>query len=280
MKKLSWICSALSAGLLCFSILADAVAAAPDAVLEVTQDGQTRQWSRSRLLSHPALRSITVKADVTYGRTMRYRAVPITALLGTMAPGATMQFTASDGFVANIPSDLLMGGADGAQAWIAIEPRTIGWPEIKPGKGSAGPFYLVWLHPEKSGVSSEQWPYRLARIAQAMPLTARYPQIVPAAAADSAAQRGMQVFVTNCAVCHQMHGGGDAQIGPDLGTPFGPTEYFQEVFLRRLIRDPASVRNWSQRSMPGFSAAVLPDTGLDDLLAYLRQMAAQRPAVR
>jgi mono/diheme cytochrome c family protein len=46
--------------------------------------------------------------------------------------------------------------------------------------------------------------------------------------------------------------------------------------LRALVRDPASVRNWSQRVMPGFSTDVLSDSQLDDLLAYLKQMSKQR----
>lgn len=86
----------------------------------------------------------------------------------------------------------------------------------------------------------------------------------------------MLVFVTHCAACHTINGGGDAAVGPDLNQPFNPTEYFNEPFLRKLIRDPASVRNWGRRSMPGFAPTVLGEAQLDDLLAYLRQMAVQR----
>jgi hypothetical protein len=49
-----------------------------------------------------------------------------------------------------------------------------------------------------------------------------------------------------------------------------------EAFLRKLVRDPASVRNWEQRIMPGFAPSALSDAKLEDLLAYLRQMAKQR----
>jgi mono/diheme cytochrome c family protein len=84
------------------------------------------------------------------------------------------------------------------------------------------------------------------------------------------------VFAANCAACHRINGGGDAAVGPDLNKPFSPTEYFLEPFLRKLIRDPASVRNWGQRVMPGFALPVMSDAKLDDLLAYLRQMAKQK----
>jgi mono/diheme cytochrome c family protein len=252
-------------------------ALAAEPVLQVEQGTQARQWSRTQLLAHPSVQTIDIAADVAYGRPMRYRAVPVGTVLPKLAPDGSIQFTASDGFVANLPAALLAGGAGKAQAWIAVEAPDAPWPELKPKKGSAGPFYLVWTGPEKSGISSEQWPYQIAKIAEALPLAKRYPQMAPkGAAAGSAEQRGMNVFVTNCAVCHQINRGGDAQIGPDLAIPHGPTEYLQEAFLRKLIRDPASVRNWSQRTMPGFSAATIPDSQLDDLLAYLRQMARQR----
>jgi len=65
----------------------------------------------------------------------------------------SLQFIARDGFVANIPSGLLAGGA---QPWLAIEPADAAWPALKPGGGSAGPFYLVLRAPKKAGISPEQ----------------------------------------------------------------------------------------------------------------------------
>jgi mono/diheme cytochrome c family protein len=216
-----------------------------------------------------------VANDVAYKRPMRYRALPLNALIHPLPASGTVQFTATDGFVANIPTALL---SSAAQPWIAVEPADAPWPPLKPGGVSAGPFYLVWLAPERAGISPEQWPYQVARIAEALPLEARYPQIVPRlpSGENSAAMRGLHVFVANCMVCHQINGGGDATVGPDLNKPFSPIEYFQEPYLRRLIRDPASVRDWRQRSMTGFSKEVLSESMLDDLLAYLRLMAAQR----
>ena len=54
------------------------------------------------------------------------------------------------------------------------------------------------------------------------------------------------------------------------------TDYVTEPGLRALIRDPKSVRTWPQQQMPAFSPALLPDTDLDALIAYLKQIAAQR----
>ncbi|MES2073636.1 MAG: c-type cytochrome [Pseudomonadota bacterium] len=245
-----------------------------EAVLEVMHGKQLQKFSRAELLSHPGLRNIEVGNDAAYHRTMHYQAIPLAALLPQAQQMISVQFTALDGFVANIPGALLAGNA---QAWLAIEPADGKWPALKPGSAaSAGPFYLVWLTPEKAGVSNEQWPYQIARIAEALPLEARHPQLLPKTMAGSAEQRGLKVFVTNCAVCHQINGSGDAAIGPDLNRPYNPTEYFQEAYLRKLIRDPASVRSWKQSAMPGFGERVLADAELNDLLAYLKQMAKQR----
>jgi mono/diheme cytochrome c family protein len=121
-------------------------------------------------------------------------------------------------------------------------------------------------------------PYQVVRISAARPLEVRYPQLVPKASlpAGSAERLGLKVYVVHCAACHPLDGGGDSKVGPDLNRPLSPTEYFQEPYLRHLIRDPGSVRNWPQRVMLGFSASVVSDAALDDLLAYLRHMARQR----
>ncbi|HTD04961.1 cytochrome c [Undibacterium sp.] len=249
-------------------------AGAADAALEVMNGSQLRTFTRAELLRLPGLHNIEIANDASYHKTMRYQAVPVAALLPQVQKMISVQFTAMDGFVANIPGPLL---ASNAQAWLAIEPADGKWPPLKSGSAaSAGPFYLVWLTPEKAGISNEQWPYQIARIAESQPLEMRHPQVLPKTAADSAELRGLKVYVTNCAVCHRINGGGDAAIGPDLNKPYNPTEYFQEAYLRKLIRDPASVRSWKQSAMPGFSEPVLPETDLNDLLAYLRQMAKQR----
>jgi mono/diheme cytochrome c family protein len=86
------------------------------------------------------------------------------------------------------------------------------------------------------------------------------------------------VFVAQCLACHTLNGGGAATIGPDLNQPMSPVDYFQPAALRRLIRDPASVRHWPGRSMPAFGPQQLDERALDDLIAYLRHMAQGRRA--
>jgi len=107
----------------------------------------------------------------------------------------------------------------------------------------------------------------------------RWPQLkVDAAlAADALARRGQDIFAIQCLPCHRLNGGGASEIGPDLGQPMAATNYLTEAGLRALVRDPKSVRTWPQQQMPAFSPTVLPDTDLNALIAYLKQIASHRP---
>ncbi len=78
-------------------------------------------------------------------------------------------------------------GADGGSvAWLAVEDPAAPWPALPGKSASAGPFYLVWEHPERSGVSSEQWPYQVAALALTESPAHRWPQM----AVDSGPARG------------------------------------------------------------------------------------------
>ncbi|HEX7641783.1 MAG TPA: cytochrome c [Burkholderiaceae bacterium] len=256
-------------------VLVPVLAWAAEPALEVDLNGSAQHYERAALLKRPEVRTVNVADDVSYHKAMHYRALPLSALLGRGKVKGEVQFTASDGFVANIPATLLEGAGD---PWIAIEPSDKPWPPLKAGSASAGPFYLVWLAPQKGGVAQEQWPYQIAKIAtKGQALTERFPEIVPKnLVAGSAEERGLKVYTANCSSCHTINGAGDANIGPDLNIPANPTEYFQEVWLRRLIREPGSVRTWKTRIMPGFSSKTLSDDDINDVVSYLKLMAKQR----
>jgi cytochrome c1 len=57
-----------------------------------------------------------------------------------------------------------------------------------------------------------------------------------------------------------------------------PTELPQKTALRRLIRDPQSLRHFPGSRMSAFPKAILSDAELDHLIAYLEHMAARRRA--
>lgn len=268
-------------GLLCLGALlssSQAVGQSAEPTLEVKQGSQTQHWSRSALLAKA--QTVSIAHDSAYQRPMRYQAVPMSVLMPDAAQYEAIQFVASDGFVANIAGKDVAGKG---QAYLAVESEAAPWPAIdanNPHKAaSAGPFYLVWLSPEAGKISGEQWPYQVAKISVELPLTQRYPQIVPKSkptVSYAQALKGMQVYVKNCAVCHTLNRGGDAAIGPDLNQPYSPTAYFQEKFLRKLIRQPSSVRAWRTSLMPGFDEKAISESQLDDLLVYLRHMAVSK----
>jgi mono/diheme cytochrome c family protein len=244
-------------------------------------DGK-HSFTASELLARPDAAELAIPNDASYGRATRYRAVPLLPLLAGLQDGRndTLEARSTDGFVAQIPFSLIRRGAEGgATAWIAVEQPGQPWPNL-PGKSfGAGPFYLVWTHPERSSVTSEQWPYHLASLTPMESPAHRWPQLAvdPALPPAAPARHGQQVFVTNCLPCHRLNGGGAGEMGPDLGRPVPVLDYLTERGLRALVRDPRSVRSWPLMQMPGFPAAALPDADLDALVAYLRQ-AADRAA--
>ncbi|MGE7993214.1 c-type cytochrome [Pseudomonas sp. NPDC089554] len=247
------------------------------AQLNLELGDHTQHWQTTQLLEHPQARDITINQDVTYKGTMRYRAVPLATLLEGVRPDDHLQAVALDGFAAEMPAaPLLQSGP--AQAWLAVENPGQPWPPLAKGKPSAGPFYLVWTHPEASGIRPEQWPFQVATIRLLAPVEARFPALLPApeVPADDPVRQGFALFQQNCLACHRLNGAGDAQFGPDLNLPHNPTEYFQPAFLRSFIRDPQSLRQWPQARMPGFPESVLGEQELDAVLAYLKHMAGRK----
>jgi len=248
--------------------------------LSLSFGDKTQAYTAADLLARPDAATIEIPSDVTYKRAMTYRAVPLLALLGDVDRNVdTIEAAASDGFVSQIPMALVRKGADGgAVAWVAVEDPKALWPPLAGKDVSAGPFYLVWQNPVRSNVGSEQWPYQLASLTGVESPAHRWPQIAVDASlpADAPARRGEVVFTVQCMPCHKMKGGGAADVGPDLGQPMGPTQYTTMEGLRRLIRDPASVRTWPERRMQGFDEKTLSDDDLDAVIAYLAHMAPQQ----
>jgi mono/diheme cytochrome c family protein len=255
-----------------------APAAAASDALTLTFGGEEHRYSGGELLARPDAASIEIPDDVSYRRAMRYRAVPLLVLIPQNAAASfdTIEARAGDGFVSQIPMELVEKGAKGGSvAWVAVEDPAQPWPPL-PGKdASAGPFYIVWQKPELSGVGTELWPYQTVAISGAESPAHRWPQMkvgdnLPA---DAAARRGQAVFTTQCMPCHRMKGAGAADVGPDLGQPMNPTQYLTPNGLRALIRNPKAVRTWPQQQMPGFDQKALSDTDIEAVITYLGYMA-------
>jgi mono/diheme cytochrome c family protein len=269
--------------LMMLGCIGSAVAEEPS--LALSRAGVTHRYTASELLARPDMAEVAIADDVAYGRATSYRAVKLLTLLSDLPQdgGAdTLESRAADGFVAQIPLSLINQAASGgAVPWIAVEPPGQPWPDL-PGKAQgAGPFYLVWQNPTRSGVTTEQWPYQLVSLAVVESPAHRWPQLAtdPALPPDAPARRGEAAFVTNCLPCHRLNGGGAGEMGPDLGAPMNVTEYLTEQGLRAIVRDPRAVRTWPQQQMPGFASEVLSDADLDGLIAYLRQATPRAAAV-
>lgn len=256
-------------------------AGAEEPALTLTLGSSTRSFTAEDLIRRPDAGDITIPADVAYDRPMTYRAVPLLALLGDAAAAGldTIEARASDGFASQIPLALIDKGATGGSvAWIAVEEPTQPWPALPGKEVSAGPFYLVWVDPQRSKVGNELWPYQLASLTAVASPGQRWPQMAVDASLpeDAPARRGQAVFFTQCLSCHRMKGGGASDVGPDLGQPMSPTQYMTPDGLRALIRNPKAVRTWPGQQMPGFDVAALTDEDLEALIAYLAHMAGAR----
>lgn len=234
-----------------------------------------RAYATAELLARPDVATIAIPADVSYRRAVRYRAVPLRNLLAGLPYERfeVVQVTAADGFVADVPTSLLKS-KDGAIAWLAIDDPRDPWPKL-PGKSyTAGPFYLVWEHPERSGVMSEQWVSNVAALTGTESPFRRWPQLDVPSTASAATRRGMNAYVTQCLPCHKFDGAGASTVGPDLGRPMNATAYMTPAGLHALVRDPASVRTWPQMKMGSFPPSALSGADLDALILYLKYKAA------
>ena len=271
----SYRATALKSILALFALLLSLPVAAAQLTIEL--DHASKTWQTADLLKHPQAQTVQIADDVSYKRSMTYRAVPLAALLPGLKPANHLQAIALDGFAAELTAAPLLEKT-GARAWLAVEDPAHPWPALAPGKPSAGPFYLVWTHPQAGHISPEQWPFQVSRIKQLQTVAERFPALLPdpKLAVDDPVNLGFALFQKNCLACHRLNGAGDAQMGPDLNIPYNPTEYFGGDFLKRYIRDPQSLRHWPQAKMPAFAASVLPDAELDLLVEYLQHMAGRK----
>ena len=254
------------------------VAAQTEATLKVG----AKSYAASELLKRPEIESITVKHDSAYGgREMHYQAIRAAAFFAEtkLRDDDVMQVRCVDGFVASISKERIMRTGPGQSiAYVAIEDPKSKWPDLplKPSSGSAGPFYLVWLNPELSGILQEEWPYQIVAFEIKGRLQELYPRIFPKHQEDARVARGLKLFQQTCLACHALNQQGASQVGPDLNLPLNPTEYFKESVLPRYIRNPKSIRSWEGSRMPGFGPETFSDEDIANVVAYLKEMAFEK----
>jgi len=253
-------------------------AAEPEPTLRVG----AKSYTASELLKRPEVETIKVKHDPAYGgREMQYQAIAVRTLFEEAAlhDDEVVQFRCRDGFVASISKDRITQKGDGRSvAYLAIEDPKSKWPDlpVKGASGTAGPFYLVWVRPELSGILQEEWPYQVVAFEIKGKLRNLYPGIFPKVSEDAHVARGLKLFQQTCFACHTVNHQGPSQVGPDLNLPLNPTEYLKDSILPRYIRDPKAIRSWEGSKMPGFGPEVLSNEDVGNIVAYLKEMSLEK----
>lgn len=261
------------------SVAASARAAAPELAF-VDATGARRASLSAAALVEIARAETLVGFDPYYGRTKRWRAVPLAPLLRRAfgdvdLARADVVLRAADGYAVPIAARRLLD--DGAYVAIADLERP-GWEPIGPQRAHPGPFYLVWRSPSPPSSSDPKShdlvthprPWALASIELAE-LAALYPHVAPTGVADGApAMRGFRLFRDRCLRCHAVNREG-GRVGPDLNVPRSVVEYRDEAQLRAFIRDPRAFR---YGAMP--PNLDLSDGQLDDLIAFFRHKRGEK----
>lgn len=250
--------------------------------LKIDRNGREQIFSTEELLSRSDVEDVNFLDVAAYPDSeMTYRAIRFANLMDELQidKSATLVFVAEDDFAAPIRSEMLLNTSpDGSVAYLAIENPLDRWPPFRSGQGTAGPFYVFWINPELSNIGREEWPYKFNSITIKDSFESLYNDIYPDLSGADAAEieAGYNSFVKNCFACHKVNQVGPGVMGPDLNFPRSPTEYFHEEFLKMFIRDPKSVRENPRGVMAGFDEEEISDVELDQLLAYLKHMAARR----
>jgi mono/diheme cytochrome c family protein len=251
--------------------------------LSIKVGDKERTWSRSELLAHPDIKSLTIMDGSAYEhRNRTYTAIPIVSLFDAfeIPEGRTIEYETTDGFSSSIrPSRLLNTSGQGSIAHLAVEDPAAPWSNFENRTYGPGPFYLVWERPDASDIGREEWPFKLTAFRDRLDIDERYPKLPPSAelSRDHPVRDGYRLFLKNCFPCHKINGEGQATFGPDLNHPMSPTEYLADGMIQKLVRDPQSVRTWTGGKMPPFDRYEISDEELDLIVGYLEHKAKTRP---
>ena len=198
--------------LMAFVLVSPHVSAA-EASLEMAADKERLSFSQSQLLSRHDLQTLSITDSEYKQQFTKFKVIPIANLLNAlpMPEFAVIQFNGSDGFSANLEkARLFSADPKASKGFLAIEDPDHPWPKLEGKATSAGPFYLVWMNPQASGIGPEEWPYGIVSIRILSDARNVFPNIFPAADAMPNVQNGLRSFRKNCFACHKMNGNGTA----------------------------------------------------------------------
>ena len=278
--KLTWIVLAIA--ILCLSsvTLAD-----DEPVLTINTQAGIISVSRNKLLSNKKIEHMTMSDSRAYpGININFTVIKLCNILKLfhVSNQDTLELIAVDQFSALVPAKLVMNcRSTSSIAYLAIETKQQPWPRLSynnpdlhnPESGSAGPFQIIWLHPEKSYVSNEYWAWKVVSIHIHSVLDKRLYLQAPATK-NRHIQNGYKAYASRCLGCHTLNNVGKGKIGPDLNKPVSAvTRFHDDYLLKKFIRDPQSVRQRKNDRMSGTSEMFLSQRDMDDLVLYLHYMA-------
>ena len=105
-----------------FALLISLPAAAAQLTIEL--DHASKTWQTADLLKHPDVQTVQIVDDVSYKRTMTYRAVPLAALLPGLKPENHLQAIALDGFAAELTAAPLAITRKGGERCVTVMCKT------------------------------------------------------------------------------------------------------------------------------------------------------------
>jgi len=232
-----------------------------------------------------AMKAIVPPTNVTVlepheQKLMQFSAISVNALFDHLF-GKSWQkneqvlFTANDGYQSSIPVKTFLEH----NSFLAYKKtnrtnfQIINYLQNKE-QAQLGPFYLIWdnINKSKDLFPASLWPYQIIAI-EFVTFAEKFPKVSPPASSDAPTKRGFVVFKNFCMNCHSINGNGGKKM-IDLNYPINVTEYMKEEQLKKLIRNPISVSPY--RRMPAFPNVENREQQIDDLIAYLKTMAAHK----
>ena len=268
-------------GLITLLLLVVLTAAAHAQSLTVADRQTSKTFTAQQLLAAATVRDVAIARDPVFGKAMTYRAIPVGELLKGLSLGTEdyVEFTATDKFSVGVPVRLLQPThSDGPKPFLAVETPEAKWPPIpEQGKVTPAPFFLIWQDAQPGEISPEYWVYKLAALTVTDSPFKRWPALNVAEdlPATHPARRGLDRYVALCISCHRFNGAGEGEMGPDLGRPMNPVDYFQPQAFRKFLRSSKSVRDWPERKMPSFVEEVMSNEDMEALIAWLTYKARQ-----
>ncbi len=225
-------------------------------------------------LAEAAPPEVVSTEDPYYGRTKRFRALPLAPALERgfgrsrdALSRETFLLRARDGYSVPIAGARLFEGG----AYLAVDDVDVpGFAPIGPQQVSPAPVYMFWAGAGQSDPEVHPRPWQLD-VVEIADFDAAFPHVRPEGEpVDGPAFRGLAIFRASCIRCHAINREG-GRVGPELNVPRNVLEYRPEEQVRAFIRDPGTFR---YSSMPPHRE--LSDADLDALIAYLRAMGARK----